>query len=270
MFVVFIGSSHAQIDTTTYKTLTDSVFSIGDRLLIRNVHFTLNGGGRIQDYSRPILDSVALFLTKNPSLIVELALFTDIRGTAQDNKELSKRRAQVVYDFMVNQCGVNRKQIIPVGYGSSEPVISIEQINTTTDKAEFERFHAVNRRMELRVIGFWDDCSDLSYLKSSCSLLNWPHNSGGTFSKRDSGSIQISCSCELIDFEFVVFNRWGKIVNQSALKLEGFNSGNSRFLHSFQIQTATLQSSTYVYYIRKLGSDKTEDVLFQGHFNLVE
>jgi len=107
-------------------------------------------------------------------------------------------------------------------------------------------------------------------LKSSCFLLNWPHNSGGTFSKSDNGSIQISCACELKDFEFVVFNRWGKIVNQSALKLEESNSENSGFLHSFQIQTATLQSGTYVYYIRKLGSDKTKDVLFQGHFDFVE
>jgi hypothetical protein len=72
--LVFISSSNlsfSQIDTTTYRTLSDSIFTVGDRILVRGVRFELSGGGRVQQYSHPILDEVATFLAKNPNLIVE-------------------------------------------------------------------------------------------------------------------------------------------------------------------------------------------------------
>jgi hypothetical protein len=271
MFVAgSLGSSHAHIDTTTYKTLTDSVFVIGDRILVRDIVFSQPGGSKLLDKSFNCLDSVGLFLVQNPSLKVEIAFHSDGRGSKDFALKSTAKQGESVMKSLLQRNAIYANRLTSKGYGSSEPIIPALQISHETEKHAIEKLHQINRRMELRVIGFWDDCSDVSFLKSSFSILNWPHESRGTFSKSDSASIQILCACELKDFEFVVFNRWGKIVNQSALKLEESNSENSGFLHSFQIQTATLQSGTYVYYIRKLGSDKTEDVLIQGHFNLVE
>lgn len=143
---------YSQIDTTTYKTLNDSVFVVGDRILISNVHFTLNGGGRIQDYSRPILFQVADFLKSHPNMIVEIAQFTDFRGNEQSSFELSNLRAQSICDFLVHQCDVNSKQLISKGYGRSEPIIPDEVIKAETEKREIERLHQINRRMELRIV----------------------------------------------------------------------------------------------------------------------
>lgn len=159
----FSQSYEVLIDTTTYRTLNDSVFIVGDRILVRDVGFTLSGGGKILDYSKPILKEVADFVKMNPDLIFEIALFTDTRGNKSSNKSLSEMRAKSVFEYLVHELGVNKNQLVPVGYGSSELIIAIEQITTQTDKVEFERLHSINRRMELRVIGLWDACSDMSY-----------------------------------------------------------------------------------------------------------
>ncbi len=155
MFVAgSLGSSHAHIDTTTYKTLTDSVFVVGDRILVRDIRFTLSGGSRVLDYSKPVLKVVGTFLKSNPNLIVEIAWFTDHRGAQASNKKLSEMRAQRIFDYLVQELGVQASQLIPVGYGSSEPIIPAEQISQETEKYAIEKLHQINRRMELRVVGF--------------------------------------------------------------------------------------------------------------------
>jgi len=142
----------AQIDTTIYKTLSDSIFTAGDRILVRDVRFDLSGGGNVQDYSYSILQEVALFLAKNPNMIVEVALFSDLRGHPEHNMTLSNLRAKKVESYLVHRCGVKSNQIIPIGYGSSEPIIPDEVIKAETERHEIERLHQINRRMELRVV----------------------------------------------------------------------------------------------------------------------
>jgi hypothetical protein len=78
MFVVFIDSSHAQIDTTTYETLTDSVFVVGDRILVRDIGFSQRGGYKLLDKSFNCLDSVRHFNQKAPGLSIFLPLRADL------------------------------------------------------------------------------------------------------------------------------------------------------------------------------------------------
>lgn len=80
----------------------------------------------------------------------------------------------------------------------------------------------------------------------------------------------MSCACELKDFEILVLNRWGKIVHESTLKLEEQVEGNTSVLYNFEIPIRTLREGSYMYYIRRKGADKPEDVLMQGHFLKVE
>ncbi len=259
---------YSQIDTTTYRSLSDSVFVVGDRILIRNVHFTLNGGGRIQDYSRPILFQVADFLKSHPNMIVEIAQFTDFRGNYQSNFELSKRRAQGICDFLVHQCDVNSKQLISKGYGSSEPIIPEVVIQDETEKPEMERLHAINRRMELRVVGFLNDCSDFQSYKKSWSFLNWTNHPRGTFSHDDENLMLISCACELKDFQVTIFNTKGEVLHQQDLILQSNTELYSTFVYGFEIPLQELDDGTYVYFIAKKGSSDREDELYRGHFQV--
>ncbi|MFB0520214.1 MAG: OmpA family protein [Desulfatiglandales bacterium] len=68
-----------------------------------------------------ILDEVGAVLKKNPNLKMEIQGHTDNRVSAADSQILSKKRANSVTEYLVNQ-GIARDRLSSVGLGSSEPV----------------------------------------------------------------------------------------------------------------------------------------------------
>lgn len=86
------------------------------------------------------LRRVAQYLIAN-NLKVEIGGHTDSRGSAELNKDLSRRRAEAVRSFLINE-GCNASLLTAKGYGSSQPVAP----NDTEDNMQ------LNRRVEIRVI----------------------------------------------------------------------------------------------------------------------
>ena len=94
----------------------------------------------IKPESEIILDDVAQWLKKNPSIIVEIRGHTDATGTAEANKSLSELRALEVMKYLILN-GISAKRLSAVGYGSSKPIS-----DNTTEKGK-----AKNRRIEFFV-----------------------------------------------------------------------------------------------------------------------
>ncbi|WP_298188219.1 OmpA family protein [uncultured Pseudomonas sp.] len=78
------------------------------------------------------------FLQLNPRRIVRIEGYTDSRGDAQENLELSRMRAQAIADALVD-LGVDAKRIEVQGHGESFPV---------TENAS-AKGRAQNRRVEI-------------------------------------------------------------------------------------------------------------------------
>lgn len=78
------------------------------------------------------------FLQLNPRRIVRIEGYTDSRGNAEENLELSRARAQAVADVLVD-LGIDAKRIEVQGHGESFPV---------TENAS-EKGRAQNRRVEI-------------------------------------------------------------------------------------------------------------------------
>ncbi len=57
-------------------------------------------------------------IRKHPELNIVIQGYADIRGTVEYNRELSKKRAQAVKNFLVEN-GINRRRIIAVGKGET-------------------------------------------------------------------------------------------------------------------------------------------------------
>ena len=95
---------------------------------------TLTAGGRAA------LDRLLPLLTQAPHTAIEIGGHTDGFGAADYNKELSRRRAEAVRDYLAMH-GVTH-QMTAVGYGSSKPLA------TGVSRAALQR----NRRIELRVV----------------------------------------------------------------------------------------------------------------------
>lgn len=94
----------------------------------------------IKPESEIILDDVAQWLKKNPSIIVEIRGHTDATGTDEANKSLSELRALEVMKYLILH-GISAKRLSAIGYGSSKPISE----NTT------EKGKAKNRRIEFFV-----------------------------------------------------------------------------------------------------------------------
>ena len=101
----------------------------------------LTGQAELLPLARNKLNDVARALKEvsgDQKIVVEG--HTDARGSDQDNMELSRRRAESVRDYLVNQ-GVDQARISAVGRGESQPLAS-------NDSAEGR---ANNRRVEIIV-----------------------------------------------------------------------------------------------------------------------
>ncbi len=96
--------------------------------------------------SLPILDRLTQFMNDHPEIKIELSAHTDCRGSNEANADLSTRRAQACYDYLVTK-SVNPKRMVPKGYGESK------LLNQCKDGIECsEDLHQKNRRVEIKIL----------------------------------------------------------------------------------------------------------------------
>lgn len=125
------------IDT---KVLEKKVVEEGEILIKEVVHFEHNTGGRQDREFLIILSKVRFFLTKYPHLIIEVAGYTDSKGSENYNLRLSKSRADFVRQHLITS-GIEANRLISIGHGEKNPVGS-------NDTEEGRR---QNRRVEFKV-----------------------------------------------------------------------------------------------------------------------
>jgi outer membrane protein OmpA-like peptidoglycan-associated protein len=114
---------------------------------VRGTVITLPGGvlftsgkSQLLPAARAKLSEVATALTKDPGATIVVEGYTDSRGGAEMNQQLSTSRAQTVRDFLVSK-GVAADHITSEGFGMSQPVAD----NTSAEG------RANNRRVEIVV-----------------------------------------------------------------------------------------------------------------------
>ena len=113
---------------------------LGEVIVLKGVNFAtssdlLTGG------SSDVLNNVANTLKRYPNMVVEVAGYTDNRGSASLNQALSLKRATSVANYLISQ-GVSSANLQAKGYGIESP---IADNNTASGRAQ-------NRRVELHII----------------------------------------------------------------------------------------------------------------------
>lgn len=93
------------------------------------------------------LDKVVSFLKTVKNAKVEVAGYTDGKGSDEYNLALSKRRANVVAAYLVSK-GASKSRIKTIGYGESKPLAP----NENPDGSDNPEGRAKNRRTEIVVI----------------------------------------------------------------------------------------------------------------------
>lgn len=88
-----------------------------------------------------LLDLFIGYMSKYPSLKLELSCHTDNQGQAAQNQTLSQKRAEaMVYYLFIN--GIDRGRLIPRGYGGTRPIAPNYQ----------ESDRKLNRRIDFRIV----------------------------------------------------------------------------------------------------------------------
>ena len=79
-------------------------------------------GNEIQRDDKEKLKVLVTFLNKYPETTAEIQGHTDSVGSSQDNMTLSRRRAQSVVSYLVNEENIAASRLKAVGYGEERPL----------------------------------------------------------------------------------------------------------------------------------------------------
>jgi len=98
------------------------------------------GSAQISPASEKMLREIAKVLSLS-SRCVLVEGHTDATGNLDRNNALSKERADSVVNYIVEQSSIDRKRLVPIGKGSSEPLKNLNPRNPD------------NRRVVFKVVG---------------------------------------------------------------------------------------------------------------------
>lgn len=125
---------------------------MGKEISFLNKIYYERGSAKLSEQAKVELEKLKLFLSDNPNLIIELGSHTDTRGDVEKNRQLSFRRAQGAVDFILDGGMIDGSRLLARGYGSSKLA------NKCGPGVECsEEDHAVNRRTELKILGYVKD-----------------------------------------------------------------------------------------------------------------
>jgi outer membrane protein OmpA-like peptidoglycan-associated protein len=111
-----------------------------DLVEIPNITFVTDSA-KLTKNGRAVVREAAKVLEEHPEVEVRIEGHTDSRGTSEDNKRLSERRADEVLDRLV-ELGIDEDRLTAKGYGESDPLVVPKTF------ADLEK----NRRVEFNVV----------------------------------------------------------------------------------------------------------------------
>jgi len=113
--------------------------SIGDSYILRSIYFE-TAKAELNAEAKAELDILGQLLNEHPELKLEIAGFTDNKGSNEINLALSEKRARTALDYLVNK-GISNERLEVKGYGKINPI--------STNASETGR--RLNRRVDFRI-----------------------------------------------------------------------------------------------------------------------
>lgn len=127
-------------DTAEGVNVDNKGCELQQSFVLQGVNF-VTGSDVLTTEAKTALDDVAATLIKNSTLSVEVAGYTDDRGNADFNQQLSQKRAESVKAYLESE-GVDANNMTAKGYGEDSPIAD----NASADG------RAKNRRVELHIL----------------------------------------------------------------------------------------------------------------------
>lgn len=126
--------------------LTPEKVSAGDFLSIKNVLFDFDKY-EITDEAKPTLELLKSIIINYPDLTIEVAGFTDAKGSTEYNRRLADKRAQAVIDYF-KLSGIEGAKFVKKAFGKSNFVA----VNSNPDGTDNPEGRKYNRRVTFGVV----------------------------------------------------------------------------------------------------------------------
>ncbi len=120
----FVSSEALELRSNIRTDLELASLEIGREYKLNDINFSSNSTD-LQKASRSIIEEFVLFMKDNPNLNADIQGHTDNVGDDQSNLQLSKDRAQAVYQYAISQ-GIAATRLSWHGYGESRPIADNE------------------------------------------------------------------------------------------------------------------------------------------------
>lgn len=126
--------------------LTPEKVAEGSFFAIKNVLFEFDSYA-LDDKAKAILESVKAILANHPGLRIEVAGYTDAKGSIDYNLKLADKRAQAVIDYLASS-SVPSTKFVKKAFGES----NFAAINTNSDGSDSPEGRRYNRRVTFGLI----------------------------------------------------------------------------------------------------------------------
>lgn len=120
--------------------------SAGDFLAIQNVLFEFDKYD-VTEEAKPTLEMLRDLLVSYPQLTIEIAGFTDAKGSTEYNRRLADKRAQAVIDYFTAS-GIDAGRFLKKAFGESDFVA----VNTNPDGTDNPEGRKYNRRVTFGIV----------------------------------------------------------------------------------------------------------------------
>jgi len=127
------------------KSVNLSPIAVGSKVVMNNIFFDFDKS-ELRPNSNVELNRLYNFLIKHPNLAIEIAGYTDSKGTDDYNSNLSLARATAVINFLIEK-GVAKERLVAVGLGKSDPLAPNQKADGTDDPDGRQ----LNRRVEIKI-----------------------------------------------------------------------------------------------------------------------
>lgn len=120
--------------------------TVGSKIVLNNIFFDFDKS-TLRTTSNVELKNIIRFLNKYPKIVIEIAGYTDSKGTPAYNLKLSQDRAAAVVDYLAAH-GIAKARMAAKGYGEASPDAS----NENADGTDNPEGRQLNRRVEMKII----------------------------------------------------------------------------------------------------------------------
>jgi outer membrane protein OmpA-like peptidoglycan-associated protein len=120
--------------------------SAGDFLSIKNILFEFDKY-ELTPEAKPTLELLKNIMINYPELIIEIAGYTDSKGSTDYNKKLANKRAQAVIDYFAST-GIDMTKFVKKAFGES----NFAAINTNPDGTDNPEGRKYNRRVTFGIV----------------------------------------------------------------------------------------------------------------------